>query len=156
MTLPEIPALPARPNPAVVALGVVLYAVAGAGTAVFETLLVPLRHGTILIPLAVVLGIISNAALPRLAGMLNDTQWAAAIPALTWTVMVVVLFSSRREGDVLVTTVPWDLKFVAYGMFFGGIIAAVLAVATINRPRSSRRSVIDPLARSGSGIGGVG
>jgi hypothetical protein len=139
----------------VVTIGLVLYAVAGAGTAVFETLLVPLRHGTTLIPLAVPLAILSNAALSRLAAMLYDSAWAAAVPAVAWTAMVMVLLSSRREGDVLVTTVPSDIKFVAYGMFFGGIIAAVVTVTTSNVRRSSRRVLMELRARPDSDIGDV-
>jgi hypothetical protein len=119
-------------------LGLLLYAVAGAGTAIYESLLVPFRFGTTLIPVTVPLAIGSNILLPRLAGRLNDTTWAAAVPAASWVVTVVVLLGSRREGDVLVTVAPSDLKYAAYGMFFGGVIAAVWTVGFAGSRRPPR------------------
>jgi hypothetical protein len=140
---------------ALVGCGLLLYAVAGAGTALFETLLVPLRHGATLVPIAVPLAIASNLVLPRLARMLNDTAWAAAVPAAAWTAMVVVMLGSRREGDVLVTVEPSDLKYVAYGMFFCGVISAVLTVAMTNHRRPPQRLITGPPGRRDSDIGGV-
>jgi hypothetical protein len=121
-----------------VGLGLLLYAVAGAGTALVETLLIPLRHGTTLLPLAVPLAIVSNVALPRLSRRLNETVWAATIPALTWIVVVVLLLSPRREGDVILPGSPTDLMLVSYGVLFGGILAAVLTIATTDPTRHRR------------------
>ena len=149
---PEVPRRPAR---AVVGLGLLVYAVAGAGTALFETLLVPVRHGSTLVPIAVPLAIASNVALPRLARILNGRTWAAAVPAVAWAAMVVVMLSSRREGDVLVTAEPSDLKYVAYTMFFGGVIAAVVTIAMTNPRRPPERLITGPQGRRGSDIGGV-
>jgi peptidoglycan biosynthesis protein MviN/MurJ (putative lipid II flippase) len=123
---------------ALVGLGLLLYAVAGAGTALIETLLVPLRNGTTLLPLAVPLAILSNAVLPRLSRRLNDSVWGAAIPALTWMVTVVLLLSPRREGDVILPGSPTDVMLVSYGVLFGGILAAVLTVAMTNPTRHQR------------------
>jgi hypothetical protein len=149
------PDVPRGPGPAVVGLGLLLYAIAGAGTALIETLLVPVRHGSTLVPIAVPLAIASNLALPRLARIFNGRTWAAAVPAVTWTAMVVVMLSSRREGDVLVTAEPSDLKYVAYAMFFGGVISAVLAIALTNPRRPPERLITRPRGQRGSDIGGV-
>jgi hypothetical protein len=149
------PDVPRRPARAVVGLGLLVYAVAGAGTALFETLLVPVRHGSTLVPIAVPLAIASNLALPRLARILNGRAWAAAVPAVAWTAMVVVMLSSRREGDVLVTAEPADLKYVAYAMFFGGVISSVLTIAMTNPRRPPERLITRPPGRRDSDIGGV-
>jgi hypothetical protein len=121
-----------------VGLGLLLYALAGAGTALVETLLIPLRHGSTLLPLAVPLAIVSNVALPRLSRQLNDRVWAAAIPAVAWLVVVVLLLSPRREGDVILPGSPTDLMLVSYGVLFGGILAAVLTIATTDPTRHRR------------------
>jgi len=137
---------PPRLAPLLVVVGLALYAAAGLGMALLETLLVPLRHGSTLVPITVPLAIMSNIALPKLARRLNDTLIAAAVPAVAWMVTVVVFLSSRREGDVLLPASPSDVMYTGYAMFFGGIIAAVATITLIPgspktrdyRPRGER------------------
>ena len=115
----------------------------------------PVRHGSTLVPIAVPLAIASNVALPRLARILNGRTWAAAVPAVAWAAMVVVMLSSRREGDVLVTAEPSDLKYVAYAMFFGGVISAFLTIAMTNPRRPRERYITRAQGQRDSDIGGV-
>ena len=86
--------------------------------------------------------------------MVNDTNWAGFVPVLTWTITVVYLLGSRPEGDVLVTAVPSDLKYVAYAMFFAGVISAVTFMARLSMRRRLPIATAS-VERSGSGIGGV-
>ena len=150
--LVEVPRGPQ--NPLLTMLGLLVYAFAGALTALWEILLVPLRYNTHLLWVSVPLAVATNIALPWLARMVNDTNWAGFVPVLTWTITVVYLLGSRPEGDVLVTAVPSDLKYVAYAMFFAGVISAVTFMARLSMRRRLPIATAS-VERSGSGIGGV-
>jgi hypothetical protein len=126
-----------RPFPAGLALlGMVLYAVAGVLTAVIEILLVPLRAGATLVPVAVVLAVASNIALPRLSRNLHSSVVGALPPVIAWIVTSVVLSSTRPEGDILLpggASVQW----VSYGVLVGGVFTGLITVALLSGAASA-------------------
>jgi hypothetical protein len=139
---------------ALIAAGVLLFAIAGALSGALETLLVPLRFDAMLVPIAIPLAIGSNIALPILSRRLNDTSAAAIPPVAAWIVTVVVLAGSRPEGDILLPGGKSNLLYVSYGMLIGGLAAGVATVTltSLRRPRQSLPLRSRP-ARSGSGNG---
>lgn len=145
----------ARPHAALLAVGYLLFAAAGALTAVIEVLLVPSRIGQTLIPLAPALAVLSNVALPALSRGLTDTMLSAVPPVAGWLVTTFVLASATPEGDVLLPA--GDAAYISYSLLGFGTLAGLLTVWRANRPGawtgrwlrlSSRR------ARPGSGSGG--
>lgn len=118
--------------------GGVLVALAGIALAVVESFLVPLRIGGVPIPVAVLLAAAGNVALPRLAGRWTGSVPAAAVPAVLWLVVVIVLSLPRAEGDLIVPGTVTGLVFL-----FVGSIAGAFGVATtitrVVRPRPPAR-----------------
>lgn len=117
---------PVRPDPVAfrVAAGV-LVAVAATALAVVESFLVPLRVGSVPLPVSVPLALLGNAGLSRLAGRWTGSVIGAAVPPVLWLVVVVVLSMPRAEGDLIVPGTLTGLVFL-----FGGAVAGAYGVAT--------------------------
>jgi hypothetical protein len=150
---------PAPASRAVVVGGIAIYAIAGVLTAVFEVLLVPLRHGATLVPIAVPLAIATNVALPLLCRQLTRTPLAIT-PVVTWVITAFVLASSRPEGDVLLPAADGGVQWVGYAMLFGAPLAGLITIAVTSPPTrvaTGRRpdGLSGPRVRPGSGNGGA-
>ncbi|MEO9239953.1 MAG: DUF6113 family protein [Jatrophihabitantaceae bacterium] len=122
---------PAASLPILIA-GYLIFVTAGALCAAYEVLLVPTRWGSTLIPIAPVLAILSNLALPIIARRLTDTAGSAVPPVLGWFVATFVLASARPEGDVLLPA--GSTAWVSYGLLICGALAALIALAAGDRP----------------------
>jgi hypothetical protein len=123
----------------IVVLGLILYGVVGALSAVYEILLIPFRVGGTLVPIAVVLAIASNIVLPRLSrNLTGGTVIGSLPPVILWVVATAVLQSSQPEGDVLVPG-GGNVQWVSYGVMLGGLFAGLLsALLAPGAPRSLR------------------
>jgi hypothetical protein len=119
-----------RPLPrSLVVLGLVIYALVGVLSATLEILLIPLRSGTTLIPIAVVLAVGGNIALAILGRDLIGTVAGALPPIIAWIVTLIVLMSTRPEGDVLVP--GGSDQWVSYGVMVGGLFAGLITVLVL-------------------------
>ena len=118
----------AEPDAATVLVGLVLLAACAMGCALMETMLVPLRWGSVIVPRAVLFAVVSNVGLPVLAWRLRAVAPFAAIPMIVWLIAVLFLSQSRREGDVLLPGGPTGVKYVAYGYLLGGFVAGLVTV----------------------------
>jgi len=123
--------------------------------AVVEVFWLPLRIGGVLIPLSVVVAVVANLLMPRLALWLAGSRVVAALTGVAWLVVVVAGMIRRPEGDLLITgggtTGVVNLAFLLCGM-----LAAAFAVGRAlggPRPPVTRGAV--PPARAGSGSGGA-
>jgi hypothetical protein len=117
---------PPLPIPAAVA-GVVLFAAIALLAAVIEVVLVPVRIGTAVIPVAVLLAALSNVALPLMTRRIVDNALVSALPVGAWLVATVLLAGSRPEGDVLIPgTAP--LEYVFYAMVLVGLVCGMTTV----------------------------
>lgn len=131
-------------------VGVGVIGLCGALAAVLELLLVPLYVGSVLIPIAVVLALVSNVALPRLALRLVPRTVAAAIPFVTWLAVVVGFgVLARPEGDVILPGGTGWLPWVSYGVMFGGAFVGIVTVVTSTAVAAGRRA--RPPAATGQG-----
>ena len=139
-----------RPEPtsaAVLAAGYLIYAVAGGLCAVFEVLLVPTRWGGTLVPIAPVLAVASNVALPLICRRLTGTTRSALPPVIGWLLAAFVLASNRPEGDVLLPA--GSTAWVSYGVLFGGPLAAMLTLVLAGRGHGGFRTRAFPPAGGG-------
>lgn len=119
--------------------GVGLLTACGALAALLEALLVPLYAGTVIVPVAVVLALASNAGLPLLARRLVPTTLAALLPFLSWLVVVVGFgLVSRPAGDVIFPGQPAAAQYVGYGVLLGGALVGTITVVASSPPPASR------------------
>jgi hypothetical protein len=127
------PAPPPRPDPLAfrIAAGV-LVAVAAVALAVLECFLVPLRIGTVPLPLSVPLAMAGNVVLARLAGGLTGRPLAGVLPPVLWLAVVLLLAAPRAEGDLIVPGTLTGLVF----LFAGTVAGAYGAASTITRRRN--------------------
>jgi hypothetical protein len=132
---------PAEVGRTTLVAGMVLLAACAAASALLETMLVPLRWGTVIVPLAVPLAVLSNVALPTLAWRIRAVPALAVVPVVAWLIVVVLLSESRREGDVLLPGGNTGVKYVAYGYLLAGFATGLvtLLVLTGRFTRAERR-----------------
>ena len=103
----------------------VLVAVAAVGLALVEAFLVPLRAGSVPLPVCVPLALVGNAGLARLGGRWTGSVLGAAAPPVLWLLVVIVLSIPRAEGDLIVPGTLTGLVFL-----FAGAVAGAYGVAT--------------------------
>ncbi|MBI3687996.1 MAG: hypothetical protein HY241_11800 [Actinobacteria bacterium] len=104
--------------------GGTLVMVASVEAAVAEAFYVPLRVGTVLVPVAVLVAVLVNATLPRLMYDATRSRLASAGPVIGWLAVVLGLSVGRPEGDVVV---PGSL--VGLALLFAGSAAAAFGVS---------------------------
>lgn len=122
---------PTRPDPGPGPLplrvaGGLLVLVAAAGLAVIEAFLVPLRIGSVPLPVCVPLAAVVNVVLARLAGRLTGSAVVAAATAVIWLGVVLVLSMPRSEGDLVVPGTITGLVFL-----FAGAVSGAYGVASV-------------------------
>lgn len=126
-------ASPGRPLPSgLLALGYLLFAVAGVLAAVFVVLLIPFRIGATLIPIAPVLAIVAGVGLPALARGLTDSFASAVPPVLGQVLGTWVLSMGRPEGDVLMPA--GSTAAVSYSVLILGTLVPLFVAGLASRP----------------------
>ena len=83
-------------------------------TALWECFLVPLRAGSVPLPVCVVLACVGNVALGT-AGARAHGRVGAAVPGLLWFGVVAALQSRRPEGDLVVPGTWTGLSLLLLG-----------------------------------------
>lgn len=133
--------------------GVVLVCLCAMLAGLLEALLVPYYVGSVIVPIAVVGSLASNVLLPRLARTLVPSTFAAALPFVSWLLVVVVFgVLSRPEGDVILPGGPGAVQYVVYGVLLGGALAGTITVVTSTPlPVRTRRPAESP-PRKGSDV----
>ena len=117
--------------------GVVLLCLCAVLAAVLELLLVPLRAGTVLVPVSVLFAVVGNVAFPRLARAFGDRAGLLAAPFVAWLAPIVLLaLTVRPEGDVLIPGGGAD-QWVYYGSLLAGGVAGLVTIATTAPPRAA-------------------
>ena len=93
--------------------------------ALVEAFLVPLRVGTVPLPVCVLLAVVGNAGLTKLAvRQTGSIVWGVLQPVL-WLLVIVVLSVPRAEGDLIV---PGSLTGLVF--LFAGAVAGAYGVAS--------------------------
>ncbi len=144
MTAPTRPTTPAAPSASAQPgwidwAGVGLIAACGALAAVLESLLVPVYAGSVIAPVAVVLALASNAALPRLADTLVPRTLARLAPFVTWLVVMIGFgVLARPEGDVILPGSPSAVEWVTYAVLLGGALVGTVTMVWLSPPPASK------------------
>jgi len=139
------------------ALGYLLFAVAGGFRAVIEVLMVPIRIGTVLVPFAPVVAIVSNIVLPAVSRGLTDTMPSAAPPVVGWILTTFIFASTGPGGDVLLPA--GDEAYISYSLLGLGTLTAIAMLVLASRPGPwtfswlAPRNFNRPKPRRGSGSG---
>jgi hypothetical protein len=115
---PAEPAVRADPVAIRVAVGV-LVAVLAVGLTLVEAFLVPLRVGTVPLPVCVPLAVVGNIVLAKLAARQTGSIGWAAVPPVLWLLVVIVLAMPRAEGDLVVPGSLTGLAFLLAGAVGG-------------------------------------
>lgn len=121
--------------------GVALVCGVAALAALFELFLVPFYIGSVLVPIAVLFAVVSNAVLPRLSRALVPTTAAAVLPFAVWLIVVIAIgFFARPEGDVVLPG-GGGAEWVGFGMLVGGAVAGTITLVWLTPPPAPRRPV---------------
>ena len=137
---------------ALLVLGLVLFAAAGALAGLIEVTLIPLRHGTALIPVAPVLTVATGVLLPLLGRRLTDSTAGAAPPAFGQLLTIWLLGTGRPEGDVLMPA--GSTSWVSYGVLVLGTLVPLAVLGLGSRLQRLGRFSRRRPARHGSDSGG--
>lgn len=117
-------------------VGLILVAASGVLAAVVEVVLVPLYVGSVLVPIAVVVALVTNVLLPVLAFRLIPRGLAAATPFVLWLIVAFTFgVVARPEGDVLLPGGRGAPEWTSYGVLLGGALAGTLTVVMLVPPR---------------------
>jgi hypothetical protein len=84
--------------------------VALAGTfvvAAYGAFLTPLRIGTTLVPLSVLVGVGGIWALSTFVAAVTEIRWLSLLPGLGWLVLTFMAASRTTEGDLILTGNNW-------------------------------------------------
>lgn len=104
-------------------------------SALLEVLLIPLRVGTVLIPVTILFALAGNLILPRAARVFVDTSAAMVSTFLAWLLPALILsLLPRPEGDVLVPGGGGE-QWVFYGVLLGGAVAGTVTIVLHGAPR---------------------
>jgi hypothetical protein len=102
-----------------------LLALIALALALVECFLVPLRAGTVPLPVCVLLAAAGNVVLSRVSAALSGVPLTAVVPPVLWLGVVLVLSVQRPEGDLVV---PGSLTGLVF--LFGGSVAGAYGAAT--------------------------
>jgi hypothetical protein len=122
--VPDRSGHPAGPLAVRVAAGV-LISVFAVGLALVEAFLVPLRVGTVPMPVSVLLAVAGNVGLTKLAVRQTGSIVLGVLQPILWLLVIVVLSVPRAEGDLIVPGSATGLVFL-----FAGAVAGAYGVAS--------------------------
>ncbi len=131
-------------------LGGVLVGLAAFLLAVLECFYVNLRIGGVPIPIAAVVALAGNIALPWAMVRMTQIRLLALVPVAIWAVLAIILAGGGPGGDVII---PGNWQGIV--LLLGGALGAVISVLVVmppggrpaDTPRSTTRSTDQPRTR---------
>jgi hypothetical protein len=120
-TGPYPPPAPAPEPPFLIGVAYGVLAVLGVLLGVIGSFEFSWQAGSV--PVAAIVLSVVNLAAFRAAGWAMESRLGAAVPAILWMIVLLVLASRRPEGDLVVTGTT-----AGYVYMFGGAVAALVAI----------------------------
>lgn len=137
----------------------VLVLLLAAACAIVEVFYLPLRAGSVLVPLSVVAAVAGNLVFTRTMYELTGAVWPAFLPGAVWLAVIGRSAIARPEGDLLITDGGSSTQTAVVNLAFLllGSLALAFALGTLRpRPRPtqgtpavlgpSRSSPVEPAA----------
>jgi hypothetical protein len=123
--------------------------------ALVEVFWLPLRVGGVLVPVSVVVAVVANLLMPRVALRFAGSRLVAGLTGVAWLVVAVAGMIRRPEGDLIITG-GGATGVVNLAFLLCGVLAAAFAVGrALGGPRPPVTRDVAPPARAGSGSGGA-
>jgi hypothetical protein len=135
------PSAERAPGWVLLTVDLVILSACAALSAMLAALLVPLRWGTVIVPVSVLIAVASTAGLILLAWRAGRSIALAAIPFAIWVVTVLVLSQARPEGDVLLPGGQTGVVYVVYGTMFGGFVTGLVTIFILSSRRPTTPAV---------------
>ncbi len=131
-------------------------------TAIVEAFLVPLRIAGYRVPIVLLCAVVINIALIWFTWWVTENRFLAVLPALSWSLTILLMSAGTSEGDVILPGNDWvSLGLLLLGMAacaFGGYSVTLKSPRpriSATPPASSQDSTrtSDPSPTSASGTG---
>jgi len=131
-----------------------LAAVVSLWLALTEVFWLPLRAGSVLVPVSILVAVVANLLLPAAALRRSGSRLVAVIPAVTWLVVAIAAMIRRPEGDLVITgggvTGTVNLAFLLLGVLAAAFaVGRILGGGPVVRPENRAPEPV------GSGTGGA-
>ncbi len=117
-----------------------LVLVLAAACAIVEVFYLPLRAGSVLVPLSVVAAVAGNLLFTRAMHELTGAIWAAFLPGAVWLAVIGRSAIARPEGDLLITDGGASTQTAVVNLAFLllGSLALAFALGPLLRPRPTQ------------------
>jgi Family of unknown function (DUF6113) len=121
----------------VIAVGLVPlgFAIGVLGTFVHSATIRPLG---LPLPVGLAVALASEAALLLAGGAALGNRWGTAIPALTWTLTVLMFTLPRPEGDLIVAANLLGYAFLLLGTVLAGLVVSLVPLVTADQRDAAR------------------
>ncbi len=124
--------------------GGLLVLAATALVAIVESFYVPLRLGTVRLPVSLAIAVACHPLLVWLMRAATGHAWAMLTPFIGWLGLVTVLGMRRADGDLIITGDNW----ISTALLFGGSVLFVGAIGILF-PNASARGTPRPEGGAG-------
>jgi len=121
-------------------LGGLLVLVLAAVCAILEVFYLPLRAGSVPIPVSVAAAVAGNVAFTRAMYDIAGTVWPALLPGAVWFAVIARSAIARPEGDLLITDggASTTSGLINVAFLLVGSLALAFAVGTLRRPERTQ------------------
>ena len=128
-------------------IGLVVLCASAMLAALVELFLVPLYAGSVLMPVAAVLAVVTNVLFPRLGRSVVPSTAGAVLPFVAWLVVVIAVgWFTRPEGDVVLPG-GGGAEWVGFAVTLGGALAGTITVVATAPPPPRRTARDVPVNR---------
>jgi len=125
--------------------------------AILEVFYLPLRVGSIPVPISVAAAVAGNVAFTRVMYVLSGSVWPSLLPGALWLAVIARSAIARPEGDLLITDggSSTGLAMINLSFLLLGSLALAFAVGTLRRRKPTGSTVAAPSPSEASPVAPV-
>lgn len=129
-------------------VGVVL----AAWLAAVEVFWLPLRVGSVPVPVSLLAAVVGNLLLPAWVHRRSGSRLVGLLPVLVWAAVAVGAAVRRPEGDLLISGATTASSVVGLGFLLLGVLAGSFSLGRLlSRPVVRPGSAVEPAGGGGGG-----